>query len=270
MQTTTLTTDNLAAIVAWLEGKDDSKPACTEPFISELHSRIRERKLQTESVAKRLSLTSLLEDTIIETTTIQNEKNETHELQMEQMEQMARRTTAEPRMEGENLPLQNDQGYIEAGYDSVDIARAIVWHYGQLDREVAKKANMTMTLLQYTLYCVYGVVLAQRKTRLYKEHPKMWQYGPMFPRVYNKMRGDMTGSAEEADKIRKADPSLGEFIPRMLRINACMRHTDLTKLHTSATSPWGRCRAEHGEDWTADIDDRQLEQWFTKYIEKSK
>ena len=41
------------------------------------------------------------------------------------------------------------------------------------------------TKAQKLLYCCYGVILAQFNIRLTKEHPKAWQYGPVFPRAFN-------------------------------------------------------------------------------------
>lgn len=50
------------------------------------------------------------------------------------------------------------------------------------------------TKIQKLLYCCYGSVLAVFGQRLCDEYPRAWQYGPVFPRVFNyikKRKGDI-------------------------------------------------------------------------------
>jgi uncharacterized phage-associated protein len=41
------------------------------------------------------------------------------------------------------------------------------------------------TKVQKLLYCCYGAALAAFGRRLCDERPRAWQYGPVFPRVFN-------------------------------------------------------------------------------------
>lgn len=63
--------------------------------------------------------------------------------------------------------------------DSQDVAAYIT--------KICARKNyfINLTKLQKLMYCVYGAVLASSDTRLCDEHPKAWQHGPVFPRVYN-------------------------------------------------------------------------------------
>lgn len=66
----------------------------------------------------------------------------------------------------------------ELDLDSIDVAAYIVrWC-------VDFNYYVNITKLQKLLYCVYGVLLAEEDTRICREHPKAWERGPVFPRVY--------------------------------------------------------------------------------------
>ena len=53
---------------------------------------------------------------------------------------------------------------------------------------VIEGIELTQSQIQTILYIAYGVRLATKGERLTSEHPQMWQYGPVFPRAYNKLR----------------------------------------------------------------------------------
>lgn len=63
--------------------------------------------------------------------------------------------------------------------DSLDMAAYIVKYCAM------KNYFINLTKLQKLLYCCYGAVLAYSGIRLIKEHPKAWDHGPVFPRVYD-------------------------------------------------------------------------------------
>ena len=61
--------------------------------------------------------------------------------------------------------------------------------------------QLTMSQIQTILYIAYGVRLAKHGERLTEEHPQMWQYGPVFPRVYAKLKKDSSDGFEEYDTL---------------------------------------------------------------------
>ena len=64
-------------------------------------------------------------------------------------------------------------------YNSLDVASLIA----RLCQKLHYHYNNTK--IQKLLYCCYGSVLAAYGKRLCDEYPRAWQYGPVFPRVFN-------------------------------------------------------------------------------------
>ena len=175
-----------------------------------------------------------------------------------------------PKIGDNTIPFTDENGFLEAGKDSLDIAKAIAWHYTDAGVSAIRGRPISMKFLQMTLYVVYGTFLAQRLTRLTAERPQMWKFGPIFPRVYNKMSKGIVPDAAAAQAIREQDPSLDEFIGRIVRINAEKTTKELDKTHKAPTSPWGRCLQEYPDKWGTVIDDRTIAAWFQKDLEKAR
>jgi len=66
--------------------------------------------------------------------------------------------------------------------DSVDFAV----YLSQKAIELNKSVNVTK--LQKWLYICYGLYFAFYGEQLLTERPKAWEFGPVFPKVYNKQR----------------------------------------------------------------------------------
>lgn len=117
------------------------------------------------------------------------------------------------------------------------------------------------TKAQKLLYCCYGVILAQFNIRLTKEHPKAWQYGPVFPRAFN---------AQHKNKIDLAkDPILSDQCPPEVRylVYETVRHfgsksaETLSRWSHEAGSPW--CIAsDNGINLYKELDDNVIRQYF--------
>lgn len=169
----------------------------------------------------------------------------------------------------DKLPLQDEQGFTEAHLDSCLLARAIAWHWQQLDRELTGGRNISTSYLQTLLYTIYGTCLAERGTRLTDERPRMWKYGPVFPKPYKQFaQKGVPADPAAAALIRHSDPTLDEFLSRIVRITAEKRIKDLTLKHTSASSPWGICLRQNPDKWNTELDDRLIADWFRKDIDK--
>ncbi len=168
------------------------------------------------------------------------------------------------------IPFENAQGFRESGLDSLDVARSVAWHYQQLDRELTGGKPLSMSLLQTTLFRIYGTYLAQKGIRITVEHPQMWQYGPVFARVYAKMKNNIfADDATRADILKKIGAQMDEFIGRIIRINTEQK-TKLSDTYSSPSSPWGQCNKIHGDKWSIELDDTTIAHWFRKNLEKSK
>ena len=144
------------------------------------------------------------------------------------------------------------------GIDSVVIARTIV--------NFAKREGhqINMTQLQAMLYIMYGIYLCQKKCRLIEEHPQMWEYGPVFPRAYNKLRKEKTDGQIESDSLRQEHPDVWNFISDSFSRYAWTTGSVLVAPHIASGSPWAKTRKQSPDKWGAVIDDNLIREWFAK------
>jgi uncharacterized phage-associated protein len=90
----------------------------------------------------------------------------------------------------------------------------------------------------------------------------MWQYGPVFPRVYAKLKKDPSDGFEEYDILLCQHPDrfkyLSNFFRRFTWTKACI----LTSPHISQGSPWEQTRKENPDKWGVRIEDELIREWF--------
>ena len=273
-----LTQENFSALMQWLSGEEGQAPDFAPAFMTSLDALYMSRSGLPIRRASRTPATRLSLESVIENARKENESGKNSQTTLDEIEQPKAQQTngtmtgeaAEPsRLGSDTLPIRNGDGFLEAGLDSVLVAKAIGHYYGQLSPRETSGKPMTMSFLQLTLFVVYGTMLAERGTRLTAETPQMWQYGPVFPKVYRKLTKDTTTPEEAAASIREKDPSLDEFIQRMTRNHAAKKISEITRLHTSITSPWGQCRKAHPDAWGTMIDDKTTAIWFRRFIDKN-
>lgn len=58
-----------------------------------------------------------------------------------------------------------------------------------------------MTKIHKLLYISYGIFLARENKRLTNEHPQAWPFGPVFPRVHNKVSLDIPPVSVDSLKL---------------------------------------------------------------------
>lgn len=63
--------------------------------------------------------------------------------------------------------------------NSIDVAAFIAKYVAN------KNQYINLTKLQKLMYCVYGAVLAFTGDHICKEHPKAWEHGPVFCKLYD-------------------------------------------------------------------------------------
>lgn len=284
---TVLTEENFRSLIQWLHSDAEAAPAFADTFMTSLDALYMSRsglriRRKAATAASKLSLSYITEEkNKEERRRAARESSPLDELEAAapeapQAEPMATPTEIAtpksplPQIGQDALPIPNDDGFLEAGLDSLTLAQAVCWHYANTDSEITRGKAITMSFLQTVVYIIYGTFLAKRRTRLTSEHPQMWKYGPVFPRVYNKQPRDPEANKAAARAIREKDPSLDEFIQRIIRINAEKRITDITKTHTSESSPWGICKKNNPDKIGTQLDDKAIAQWFRKAIDKTK
>ena len=67
-------------------------------------------------------------------------------------------------------------------YRPIEIANTFLQRYG------AEAGGISHMKLQKLVYCCHGWWLAYMPTSLLSESPQVWQYGPVFPSLYNELK----------------------------------------------------------------------------------
>ena len=269
-----LTGSNFEAMLAWMSTEGSEAPPFAEEFMVTLDllymsrsGRSLRRSRMADAPSSRLSLTFLKDNPIQEKTAPSPTRKEALDAIATKE---APRPAAPPRRLGDGeIPFTDENGFREAGLDSLDVAKAVAWHYTDIGASAIRGCPLSLSFLQKILYVVYGTFLAERGTRLTAEHPQMWKFGPVFPRVQNKFEKGITADRETAMTLKEKDPTLDEFIPRIIRILSEKRSKDIKHIHTAPSSPWGKCLQEHPDKWGTFIDDREIAAWFRKDIDKT-
>jgi len=153
------------------------------------------------------------------------------------------------------IPVQTEEEL-----DSVTLAKVLV----HLSKESGHGINMSQ--LQIMLYIAYGVHLAKEGKRLTDEHPQMWEYGPVFPKAYNKLRKTPSDGESEAKNLESRRPEIYSLLSNCFQRFAWTSATALTTPHTAAGSPWAQTRKKSPEKWGAQIDDTIIQNWFKERI----
>ena len=148
-------------------------------------------------------------------------------------------------------------------YDSLTFAKALV-HMAEMEGK-----GLNMSQIQVMLYIAYGVWLAQNDDRLFEEHPQAWQYGPVFPRVYSKMKKGTTDAHEQYMKLMNDSPERFAFLERCFRRYAWTRASDLSAPHVSGGTPWAMTRKNNPDSPTARIEDDLIRDWFLPRVSTS-
>lgn len=121
------------------------------------------------------------------------------------------------------------------------------------------------TKIQKLLYCAYGIMLAWKGERICDEYPRLWPYGPVFPKVFkyiNKGKNIATASynfkelASEDQKI---------VIERTLAKYGNYTANALSTWSHSPISPWSRVK-EEGGGWNSFIPDEYIAEYFREHV----
>ena len=149
----------------------------------------------------------------------------------------------------------------ELDLDSVDVAAYIVrWC-------IDFNYYVNITKLQKLLYCVYGVVLAEEDTRICREHPKAWEHGPVFPRVYRYTTkcdlGPIMGLASKNQDVRRhLNASQAALVRDAVESFGKFNAQQLVAWTHRPDSPWALV-TENGKTLYQPIPDEMIKSYFT-------
>jgi len=123
-----------------------------------------------------------------------------------------------------------------------------------------------MSQVQIIMYISYGVWLANTGNRLTSEHPQMWQFGPVFPRAYNRLRKNPSDGQEEYDAITKDHPEVIDFLRSQYQRFGFTTANIVSAPHLAAGSPWAKTRKKSPDKWGITIEDSDIHDWFRKRV----
>jgi uncharacterized phage-associated protein len=131
---------------------------------------------------------------------------------------------------------------------------------------VIEGIELTQSQIQSILYIAYGVRLAQKNERLTAEHPQMWQYGPVFPRAYNRLRKDAADGTDEYYSLKTNHPNIYRYLENCFRRYAWTKACILSSPHLSDGSPWYDTRKSNPDRWGVRIEDELIREWFLQRV----
>ncbi len=159
--------------------------------------------------------------------------------------------------------LEESSIYMQFGedkyaYDSVAVGYAL--------RYIADKHGfkLNMTQLNKLLYIAYGVLLIIEKERLTKEHPAAWPYGPVFPRMTNKVDLNSKISSDEFDEL---PPLIQELLDVVAANYGSIPANRLSAWSHEEGSPWSITVSKSPDDkWNQKISDDDIYLYFRDFL----
>ena len=261
MTTTIQHTDTYRQVMAWLRGGDATPdPEMENSFLDIMTAAVAERLIANRQEYERMARAA------------ERAERRAHRpsgcLSIKAMLDEVRRETSEKTesvlADGEDLPeaepmLQSTIQKEEVSsceLDSVILAKSL------RHMAVIEGIDLTQSQIQTILYIAYGVRLATKNERLTSEHPQMWQYGPVFPRAYNRLRKDSTDGTDEYYSLKTDHPNIFKYLENCFRRYAWTKACILSTPHLSEGTPWYQTRKSNPDRWGVRIEDGLIREWF--------
>ena len=261
MTTTIQHTDTYRQVMAWLRGGDATPdPEMENSFLDIMTAAVAERLIAnrqeyermaraTERAERRahrpsgcLSIKAMLDEV----------RRETSEKTESVLADGADLPEAEPMLQS---TIQKEE-VSSCELDSVILAKSL------RHMAVIEGIDLTQSQIQTILYIAYGVRLATKNERLTSEHPQMWQYGPVFPRAYNRLRKDSTDGTDEYYSLKTDHPNIFKYLENCFRRYAWTKACILSTPHLSEGTPWYQTRKSNPDRWGVRIEDELIREWF--------
>lgn len=123
-------------------------------------------------------------------------------------------------------------------YNSIDMAA----HIARIC--IINNFNYNNTKIQKLLYCCYGCFLAKYNERLVDEYPRAWQYGPVFPRVFNYIHKKK--DLMERTPITDLPEDKENFLRNIINVFGKYDAVPLSEWSHKKGSPWEQVVSEFG------------------------
>lgn len=253
INTTATTADSFRNVLAWLRGGDTTPdPVMEDLFIRVIADKVRETLTAAASPAPVQSD----EDRLKTAKTRMEHRERIRTLYPEGHPLSLKRLMAEA---GDGKTSEGEEkvgSYAEKDLDSYQVAAAINY-MGDRDGR-----NLNNSQIQAILYRAYGTWLSRKHERLFREHPQVWQYGPVFPRAYNKLRKDTSGGKEAYDTLQGTNPDLVDYLERLYGAAAVFCAKSLNAPFIRDGSSWSISKSRSGDRLGVPIDDLLIEAEF--------
>jgi uncharacterized phage-associated protein len=143
-------------------------------------------------------------------------------------------------------------------YDTLDIAQYIL-----SIKNDYKINDMSNTKMQKLLYIIYGVYMSLYKEKIFKEQPKYFPYGPLFPRVYNKYDILKSQTINDID----IDIRVKNVIRFVLKSFGKLSANELTIWSHLKDSPWDKMNQKDTK-FGNPLDDGEIRDYFSNYLNR--
>ena len=266
MTTTIQHTDTYRQVMAWLRGGDATPdPEMENSFLDIMTAAVAERLIANRQEYERmaraaeradrrahrpsgcLSIKAMLEEvrreTPVKTETVIADGDDLPEAEPEKTESIQQSAIQTNEVSSSEL-------------DSVLLAKAL------RHMAVIEGIELTQSQIQTILYIAYGVRLATKNERLTLEHPQMWQYGPVFPRAYNRIRKDAADGTDEYYSLKTGHPNIFKYLENCFRRYAWTKACILSTPHLSEGTPWSETRKSNPDRWGVRIEEDLIREWF--------
>lgn len=270
METQTQLSQNYREVLSWLRGGDTTpNPDMENMFIDVMASLVKsrmeqeEKKRQEELARQRAQRRANNPGAKLSLRAIVNECIERGEIVGTTYEELMgidrKKDECAPAVAAENStsPTTAEKKEETSALDSVFVGKALC-HISSLDRR-----RLNMSQVQIIMYISYGVWLANTGSRLTVEHPQMWQFGPVFPRAYNRLRKDSSDGKAEYETMLNERPEVAEFLRSQYQTFGFRTANIISAPHMAAGSPWAKTRKKSPDKWGVTIEDSDISSWFT-------
>jgi uncharacterized phage-associated protein len=146
-------------------------------------------------------------------------------------------------------------------YNSYDIAKYIMYRCEE-KKKSDPKFSYNNTKIQKILFAAYGTLLAQCGDSFIDESPKMWPYGPVFPRVFENIKKENF----KPQDMQFEDPKVKQLIDMAVDFFGKFSAKALSDWSHEKGSPWSQTKEIYGPSWNMEIQRKDIEEYFRKIM----
>ena len=140
--------------------------------------------------------------------------------------------------------------------NSVDVAKAIRWKGKELGY------NFNMTQVNKLLYILYGVVLVEQKTKLTKETPQAWAYGPVFPSVHKNIKLQDSINNDTYLYLKRKYKQIAKILDSVIENFGEIPYRLLANWSCSDNTPWNLAFKRSKGQWNTPLSDQDIFNYF--------